>query len=704
MDSVDEQNGEELETRRDIQNRRYDDETMQREETFSDERNPFPDLYKQQIIDENGGDIILEEAKIELHIPRGALTEPQLIGLEVKAGNDGLSSGANPSTSTTPIVTCATEGEKFKAPVTLKMPHCAVLDDLALHKPMATYFIQDRKKGEVREIKPCQITERHCQVSATCLSNVEVILRDVNKKRMRFVPFARVYNDTLVIRIWFINDLYSEYSILKHQQEQFGFVMLGYKCFQMHCLGDFLMKLKLVGCDNNKQKRRKKINGDMLLRKSKHCFFFRFTIDRHVLPRDITITVSKGEDEETAYKLQQKLNDHALWVPSRDQRDTDHETATVAEVLAYCEELSTLLLTWTFTKLKKELLFPSETIAILNDIANKYEKRRRIKSAGIIGGSIAGITGGVLAIVGTALIPLTFGASVGLIASGVAIGVAGSGVNIGFSIDKLIKDKSTKKDIETKLAQFKLFQTNFMTALSNIILIKGAIKSIHMSLSIDERQKQISDVDTLNNVKNFIKRHEIGDKFSVDNITQMLSEIISQSEQILETLCTVEEKFELDVIGKKDNSFQSMLLYRDIIQAFGLTYESNANFIGFVINYLKLENRPVADTVQSVAMITEAGSNVAAKGGVIGTRIAARAAAVADVSDDIARVAGGAAKMAKGFAVASFVLGGVGIAADVGFLGHVIYELARKVELSEGLRAICDLMKTINHWQSLESS
>lgn len=66
--------------------------------------------------------------------------------------------------------------------------------------------------------------------------------------------------------------------------------------------------------------------------------------------------------------------------------------------------------------------------------------RKNVNISNLVG-SGAGITGGVLAVVGTALIPFTFGVSTILIATGLGISVPGALVTVGSSITESVISK-----------------------------------------------------------------------------------------------------------------------------------------------------------------------------------------------------------------------------------------------------------------------
>lgn len=68
-----------------------------------------------------------------------------------------------------------------------------------------------------------------------------------------------------------------------------------------------------------------------------------------------------------------------------------------------------------------------------------------------ITGSAVSIAGGAMAIVGFAIAPLTFGASIGLSISGIALAVAGGGTAAGASIADMVIQKSNVKHAQMQL-------------------------------------------------------------------------------------------------------------------------------------------------------------------------------------------------------------------------------------------------------------
>lgn len=69
------------------------------------------------------------------------------------------------------------------------------------------------------------------------------------------------------------------------------------------------------------------------------------------------------------------------------------------------------------------------------------------------------------------------------------------------------------------------------------------------------------------------------------------------------------------------------------------------------------------------------------------------------ISDDISSVGGNVLRIAQGVSAAGVILSVVGIAIDVVFLGHAVYDLLKKdmEDFSQALLNISDLMEEINY-------
>ena len=86
------------------------------------------------------------------------------------------------------------------------------------------------------------------------------------------------------------------------------------------------------------------------------------------------------------------------------------------------------------------------TIECLEYIANKLSEERKGVLATRLGGAVGGIVSAGLSIAGIALIPVTFGGSLGLTVAGVTLGVAAGGAGVGAGIrDRVVKKNETKE-------------------------------------------------------------------------------------------------------------------------------------------------------------------------------------------------------------------------------------------------------------------
>ncbi|KAJ8050417.1 Netrin receptor UNC5D [Holothuria leucospilota] len=184
-------------------------------------------IYKHQYIDEKGGVIVIKAAEISLHIPPGALRERTFISIEVKSVANCDINGLETSPSLTPIVSCKPDGLIFEKTVELILPHCAEFDDIRLHKATAGFVEghikvstdSTNRQDEVR----CVLKERYCHVYTTHFSDVVVGISNCVKKRMLVVPFSGG-STKLYVKVWIINDLPSEYTILLQEQMELNFV------------------------------------------------------------------------------------------------------------------------------------------------------------------------------------------------------------------------------------------------------------------------------------------------------------------------------------------------------------------------------------------------------------------------------------------------------------------------------------------------
>ena len=90
----------------------------------------------------------------------------------------------------------------------------------------------------------------------------------------------------------------------------------------------------------------------------------------------------------------------------------------------------------------------AESITTLREIVGKLQRMNRDVRISRIAGASTSIVGGVVAVVGFALIPVTFGGSLALTIIGAAVGVAGGATSAGATIADMVKTKTGTKEAE----------------------------------------------------------------------------------------------------------------------------------------------------------------------------------------------------------------------------------------------------------------
>lgn len=88
------------------------------------------------------------------------------------------------------------------------------------------------------------------------------------------------------------------------------------------------------------------------------------------------------------------------------------------------------------------------TITTLKEIVEKLQKMNRDVRISRITGASTSIVGGIVAIVGFALIPVTFGGSLALTIVGTTVGVAGGATSAGATIADIVKTKISNSKAE----------------------------------------------------------------------------------------------------------------------------------------------------------------------------------------------------------------------------------------------------------------
>lgn len=86
------------------------------------------------------------------------------------------------------------------------------------------------------------------------------------------------------------------------------------------------------------------------------------------------------------------------------------------------------------------------------DVIGVFRKRRK-KLAGMIGGTAAVIAGAGVATIGVALMLLTLGGSIGIMATGAFLSALGASVSVGVSIESFVKDRKMREPVKQALVQ-----------------------------------------------------------------------------------------------------------------------------------------------------------------------------------------------------------------------------------------------------------
>lgn len=182
---------------------------------------------------------------------------------------------------------------------------------------------------------------------------------------------------------------------------------------------------------------------------------------------------------------------------------------------------------WSIQSVGDSTIFKAEVIRQLRDVSDEIEENRKKKNFGTIAGAAVGIASGGLTIAGIALIPFTFGASVGLSVAGAVAGAAGAGLGIGFSLEKLVKDKKRVALVKPALQTFLDIQKDLAGAIIFLAIVYEMIRS-------QEREKYITKCTTaaLLALKRKIKKcvSTIGPfKVKLSNIKKMAKELVDIS-------------------------------------------------------------------------------------------------------------------------------------------------------------------------------
>lgn len=632
--------------------------------------------------------VILEPAQVSLHIPAGALSRRTLLSIEVKDGNDLDIDGFHLPLNLTPMISCKPPGLVFLKAVELSLPHSAVFDDANLHKSVVYfngYSLNDlRGMGDKRPVTECfKIFKEHfCHVYTNVFADIKVSVSEAIKRRVGVEAYIREDQKYFVIEVWLVNDVPSEYVILKHLKEKersIPFNTTGKFIFDYHLPYSVEVQPSFngnyfEGANNEKSTLKKMLDKDSLVDTGR--WFHSFKVAKRYT--EFMVIVLQGSSLQCCSL----------------KKDNHGTSFTTDDVSSYCEELSRQLLNWKLDSVPKQRIFDEDTIRLLKKTSIEIEENRRRKNFGVIGGSSVSVVGGVMSIVGAALIPVTFGASIGLLASGISISVAGTAISIGFSFDKIVKDRMRRNKTKECLKNFIDFQGKLLKSIANIFAARAEIHRLRL-----EKEICIVEANVCDAIKRYIVKNDAGHTVDIVNLTDVLTEILKQSEALIKCLQEVEQIIGKDLLHKENDSLKTIgKLKHDI--AFRLKENSGREFGVLARAYLQfgVEAKSPASGISLPALdAIKLGLSTSVETGALAAR------AAIDVSDDFISAGGNALKIAQGISAASIVLGVLGVVFDVAFIGHAIYDLDdmkdNKEKFSQGLFNIADLMTIVNEMQ-----
>ncbi|CAN0210991.1 unnamed protein product [Lampetra planeri] len=145
------------------------------------------------------------------------------------------------------------------------------------------------------------------------------------------------------------------------------------------------------------------------------------------------------------------------------------------------------------TRSKLVEIFPewkTKRIEILKMLAGmivQLKKRMRDGNISKAAGSSASIGGGIMLIIGLALIPVTFGASLGLSIAGTVMGVAGGLATAGASIAMLVMNKALTKQATENIEQDKIASENLAEAVRSVNSAASELEIVTMDTLVSER-------------------------------------------------------------------------------------------------------------------------------------------------------------------------------------------------------------------------
>lgn len=296
---------------------------------------------------------------------------------------------------------------------------------------------------------------------------------------------------------------------------------------------------------------------------------------------------------------------------------------------------------------RREYVFPQEKIDSLLEIAADDSYDRKKKNVGVIGGSVAGITGSAMSIAGVVLVPATYGLSLGLLVSGGVVAVGGAGTNIKFIVSHYFSSKQRQEEAKPIFEMYIEFHKHFGEATIEIHELLNFVRKT-MQSTLPSRTLLPEQTEIITNIDREVKRlYELGGKEAtvpeklrhlsncVHNIHADIGELIRYMvslRELREFPKTLQDRQQEELRtrangAEEDGENVFELLRRSIPEGKEeLLPEDDYTFRVFVRRYLGVDVG-IDDSVKLKHTIRVSSGKVASKLGAGGTAIGARALA-----------------------------------------------------------------------------
>ncbi|PIK38304.1 hypothetical protein BSL78_24855 [Apostichopus japonicus] len=193
---------------------------------------PGSNLYKEQYIDQRGGEMVI--AGVILRVPAGALHTGRIVSLWVSTDPAVKGPISSKSLRLTPFVKFGPESLTLHKPVTLIIPHCALTTTNQMGIDVYSGVLQTDKSVKwslERKHLGCSMNSQHFAVEAEkpCLIGLHVPFIPMSLKRVCVLPIVnRVLNRGSIDNyLWFHNDDSLEHKSLINEEiyQQKGYII-----------------------------------------------------------------------------------------------------------------------------------------------------------------------------------------------------------------------------------------------------------------------------------------------------------------------------------------------------------------------------------------------------------------------------------------------------------------------------------------------